>query len=212
MNVSQAKSAAVPARGRGRPSAEASAAITETLVEAAHDLFLDQGYAATSLDAVALKAGVPRSTLYKRFADKQALLDAVLARTIALWSSRVIRSPADLPPTLEERLVRYVRNMIVWHNRNEVRAFSAMVMAAQGSSRRSDFSGYANMVRIITEDVEQLSPPAERPRDCRRVAIALMALVAGWLELGEPGYAGEEQAGRDAAWLVSLFLRGRDAW
>jgi TetR/AcrR family transcriptional regulator, mexJK operon transcriptional repressor len=48
------------------------------ILEAARDLILDRGYAATSMDEVAGRARVSKTTLYKRFPSKEALFEAVI--------------------------------------------------------------------------------------------------------------------------------------
>lgn len=49
------------------------------IAEAARDLFLEHGYAATSIDAVASKAGVAVSTVYSVFKNKRGLLKGIRA-------------------------------------------------------------------------------------------------------------------------------------
>ncbi len=52
------------------------------LVDAALDLFVEHGYAATRLDDVAARAGVSKGTLYLYFAGKEDLFKAVIRETI----------------------------------------------------------------------------------------------------------------------------------
>ena len=54
-------------------------ATTTALVEAARELFAQDGFAATSLDAVVAKAGVTKGALYHHFAGKRELFAAVFA-------------------------------------------------------------------------------------------------------------------------------------
>ncbi len=54
------------------------------IVEAATRLFLDAGYAGTSLARVAEAAGVSKATLFKQFPTKAALFDAIVTRAWAL--------------------------------------------------------------------------------------------------------------------------------
>jgi TetR/AcrR family transcriptional regulator, regulator of autoinduction and epiphytic fitness len=54
------------------------------IVAAATALFLEQGYDRTSLAQVAERAGVSRATLFKQFATKAALFDAIVT---ASWST-----------------------------------------------------------------------------------------------------------------------------
>jgi AcrR family transcriptional regulator len=56
-----------------------SEATTGSLVEAARGLFAEDGYAATSLDAVVAKAGMTKGALYHHFAGKRELFAAVFA-------------------------------------------------------------------------------------------------------------------------------------
>lgn len=55
----------------------------EQMLDAAQRLFLEQGYAAASTDAIAAAAGVSKQTLYAYFPSKDDLLIAVLRRLVA---------------------------------------------------------------------------------------------------------------------------------
>ena len=75
-------SPSLEARG-GRPTREAAAALGGRIVEAATRLFLKQGYAAVSMEAIASAAGVSKRTLYARFTDKEAVMQAAVERLVA---------------------------------------------------------------------------------------------------------------------------------
>lgn len=64
----------------GRRQRERSDATVEDLLAAARALFAADGYSATSLDAVCLRAGVTKGALYHHFQGKQQLFSAVYAR------------------------------------------------------------------------------------------------------------------------------------
>lgn len=61
-----------------------AAAKRQQIVDAARELFLDNGFAATSMDAVVAQAGVSKQTLYRYFASKIELLAAVLTSEVEL--------------------------------------------------------------------------------------------------------------------------------
>jgi AcrR family transcriptional regulator len=67
-------------RRTGRPDQLASAARVRHIVDTAARLFIEQGYAATSLEQIAAAAGAGKQTLYRRFASKTGLFHAVIAR------------------------------------------------------------------------------------------------------------------------------------
>ena len=53
------------------------------MLAASRDLFLEQGYARATVDAIAARAGVSTQTVYNQFGTKCELLAAVLDRAIA---------------------------------------------------------------------------------------------------------------------------------
>jgi AcrR family transcriptional regulator len=66
-------------RGSGR-RAQYSASTKRALVDVAQELFTEQGYAGTSLDAIVAGARVTKGALYHHFVGKQALFEAVFER------------------------------------------------------------------------------------------------------------------------------------
>lgn len=62
-------------RTRSKPSAK-----REAILDAAQRLFLDEGYAATSMDSVAARAGVSKATIYAHFEGKDQLFAAIMHR------------------------------------------------------------------------------------------------------------------------------------
>ncbi len=53
----------------------------KSMVDAAKKLFLQQGYEGTSMEQIAIKAGVSKQTVYKHFADKQKLFTEIVLAT-----------------------------------------------------------------------------------------------------------------------------------
>lgn len=72
----------VATRVRGRTQAERTEATTTALVDAARELFARDGYDATSLDAVAARAGMTKGAVYHHFDGKRQLFEAVFSREI----------------------------------------------------------------------------------------------------------------------------------
>jgi len=79
-------------RGPGRLSAEDAARLPDRLLDAAQAVFIGQGYARATMDAIARAAGASRKTIYARYAGKEEVLAAVFER---LLQEAV---PADPPP------------------------------------------------------------------------------------------------------------------
>ncbi len=107
----QATTIAKPPRRGGRPSQAASAALADTIVTAATELFLRDGFVATSMEAVAAAAGVSKRTLYSRFADKPVLFRAAVTRLIAAWLPSFDEA-IEKSPSLDEALLHAARRML----------------------------------------------------------------------------------------------------
>lgn len=67
-----------PVRGRPR-----SSAADEAILDATRDLLADKGWAGLSVEAVAARAGVAKTTVYRRFSSRYDLAVAVLAEVVA---------------------------------------------------------------------------------------------------------------------------------
>ena len=68
---------------RGRPKDNVK---NEQILQAASDLFLDKGLKATSMDAVAGRAGVSKQTLYSHFKNKDALYQGVILNKLSSYN------------------------------------------------------------------------------------------------------------------------------
>jgi AcrR family transcriptional regulator len=100
------------------------AQLTRTaILDAAAVLFVDPGYAATPLTAIAARAGVAIQTVYKIFGSKKALLSALVDITIAgddepipLAERPFVAEVAALSDA-RDKLARYARHLVATHAR-----------------------------------------------------------------------------------------------
>lgn len=69
-------------RTGGRPSAEDASRLPDKIMDAAAHLFFQEGYGATSVEAIAKRAQISKRTFYHRFPDKAAVFSAVVHRLI----------------------------------------------------------------------------------------------------------------------------------
>jgi TetR/AcrR family transcriptional repressor of mexJK operon len=81
-------SGAAARRSGGRPTAQAAALLETKILDTATAAFLADGYAATTIEAVARACSVAKRTIYARWSGKPALFRAVLERLMAKWLSR----------------------------------------------------------------------------------------------------------------------------
>lgn len=102
---------------RGRPTAERAAELNPTIVTAALEVFLECGYEAATMEAIAERARISKGTLYARYPGKEPLFRAVLEERLEYWSAYAGAQDHLLPPELGARL-RYhaqtIRRMLEW--------------------------------------------------------------------------------------------------
>jgi AcrR family transcriptional regulator len=70
----------------------------ERLVVAAVDLFSEQGYDATTVEQIAKRAGVTKSTFFRHFPDKRELLSAGQETLSGLLVEGIAQAPSDASP------------------------------------------------------------------------------------------------------------------
>jgi len=97
-------------RNVGRPTRHEAAALPARILDAAQELFLAQGFEATSLNQIAAAATATKRTLYVKIGDKADLFAHVVRRMLdqrreKLNDATVTGSPA-------ERLVRFGENLL----------------------------------------------------------------------------------------------------
>ncbi len=84
---------------------EQGARSRERILDAAETLMADHGYAGTSISAICRESGLPASSVYWHFENKEGLLKAVMERGTARMLDE-ISAAYDAPGTPRERLNR----------------------------------------------------------------------------------------------------------
>jgi AcrR family transcriptional regulator len=67
----------------GRPTQARTRLARAAVIDAARSLFIERGYAATTIEAISSHADVPQATVYRLFASKSGILKALLDMSIA---------------------------------------------------------------------------------------------------------------------------------
>jgi len=96
------KNQTVRRRGAGRLTAEESAKLGDRLLDAAQALFIEKGFANTTMDDIARRAGSSTQTIYTRFSSKTEMLEAVARRvvetTVSAHQAATSVDPSNVSP------------------------------------------------------------------------------------------------------------------
>lgn len=86
-------------------------AVRERILDAATELFDQQGYISTSVRQIAAQLGCPSAILYNHFAHKEDILYSIVVRTrVELFDHECLHSPVGLDPA--DAVVEVLRRMV----------------------------------------------------------------------------------------------------
>jgi TetR/AcrR family transcriptional repressor of mexJK operon len=209
---------AEPKTRAGRPTAARVEAIDRNILAAARETFHASGFEAASMEAIAAAANVSKSTLYSRYAAKDALLRAVVEAQITDWSLERHRGRGPLPSDFKQRLVFHARDVLESLRWDGVRSFERILRDPNGPARDVAKALYEtayqqavdDLTREIVRGTQDFPAP---PRDPVRVAEMLIAMMSGWHavhDMVRP--ATSEEANAYAEHAVDVLFAGRAAW
>lgn len=200
----------------GRPDQQASEDLLRHIVDTATRLFIEQGYAATSIEQIASAAGSGKQTLYRRFASKEGLFTEVINRQgqrlvdLAVTTGETVDNPvAALKDScrmlfdfvLAPDMIRLQRILVAeiprFPNLGETVLENCMRPFKDMLNRLLSAASQAGAIRMANLDLTHH---------------LMIGLMTGWpvqqALLGQPAFAADadRDAYFEAAW--ALFLRG----
>ncbi len=167
----------------------AAAARSDALVEAAEAVFVARGFAGTSVEDIASRAGVSLATFYKAFASKEALFAEVVGRGMHAFVQVANEAMAD--GTGAQRLEALVQAAFRYFEEHDG-AFRLYLSATGGfpweyraNLREGAVARYHAFLDAIEGLVRSASPGYSR-KEARASAVAfagaLNALLGIWVE------------------------------
>jgi TetR/AcrR family transcriptional repressor of mexJK operon len=197
-------------RRPGRPSLT-----NEQLLDKALEVFLEQGYDRTSVEAITIAAGMAKRTVYQRYGDKKTLFKHALKRAIDDWILPLEDLAQHEAPDLETTLQNLGKTLV--SNIMSPAGIRLMRITNSESGRMPEIGAYTyeygteRTIRYLADLFRRyLDPGGVRDHDWREAAIAFLYLVVcgpptmtAWgLTLDEPTIEHHTRYG------VQLFLHG----
>ncbi len=188
------------------------------IVDAATTLFLRQGYAGTSMDAIAKLAAVSKQTVYKHFADKQRLFSEVVSATVDEVADPVHDEVLGLEATdnLEAGLRELARRQLESVMQPQVLQLRRLVISEAGrfpELGRSFYEhGAGRTIAALARAFERLTERRLLETDDPELAAAhfnwlvMSAPVNQAMLLGTDGPLAPEEIDRHASGGVRAFL------
>ncbi|MBU2888641.1 TetR/AcrR family transcriptional regulator [Celeribacter halophilus] len=206
-----------PARRRGRPVQMDHDAREAAILDAAHELMMEQGFDRVTMAGIARRAGMSKRTLYEYFDGQEALLGQVIARLSASFFRPLPAEDADKP--LAERL-RFLLTFNKPHGTDQqkrefMRTIIARAQTYPTLARELVQNGHERIVGYVLVELRREIAAGRLRLTEDRAALAAKILVSMvfedpipcLLDAGRPEATPEQRAERrDLA--ISLFLNG----
>ena len=136
-------------RCRGRPQRRPDSETRQIIYEAARHEFADNGFASTSMEAVARRAGVSTKTLYRLLPNKAALFEGMVSDRLDTFVSAVNLHAAD-HSDIQEALSAALMACADLALDKEVIALQRMILQETGKFPEIAGMFYANAIHRTT--------------------------------------------------------------
>ncbi len=155
----------------GRPRASSR----ETLADAACELFLEQGYEATSVGDIARRAGVSRSSFFNYFASKADILWSGLDAQIERLAERVLADDEDLEGAIVDIALEFTPDALA------LALVHGEAMAMQAEVEREAAVRRAAIARVVARHLQRDGATAVQAEVAGAAyAGAVLAAISAW--------------------------------
>jgi AcrR family transcriptional regulator len=180
----------------------------DRLFAAARDLFAEKGLEGLSVRAVAVRAGLSTMALYRHFADKDALLDALMQDGFAAWEARALAIDEPDPVVWLARLLSEYCDFAL---RDRHRFDAAFLLPASSARKypRDMAAGRSPVVSAMLERIGLAQAERRMPAAAPAIDIAttLSALAQGLVSMERAGrFVGEDAFRSTWSAVVDLTL------
>lgn len=165
-------------------SAELRGTARARILDAALAEFHDRGYAGTSLQAVAKRAGLTKGAVYWSFRDKQDLFLALVHERLDIPAEALMRLTADAPSNVETAplVSQGMAELVRTQPAVLLLMFEHWAMAARDPQLRPDFARrqsdlHSAMARALEARHATTGVPLTYPAE--RLATAILCLAGG---------------------------------
>jgi AcrR family transcriptional regulator len=157
--------------------AERRASTVEAIVSAAHALFAANGFAATSIDEIASRAGVAKGAVYHHFASKEEIFTRVLEGVHEAIADRPVPASAlkitDPSEQIAMGVLRYL-NAATEPGAKQILLIDGPAVLGWRKWREIDARFFGAKARAV---IERLLGPAAKPREVDAISHLLLGAV-----------------------------------
>lgn len=198
----------------GRPTREQAAAIDARILDGARAVFCRKGIANSGLEEIAAELGVSKHTLYRRYPNKAALLEAVVGHDVGRFRNALLSAADEDGAGALDALRRAALRYVEIGSSRDYAAFylSVSAEAAVSSALRKRLASWSRdalepLVGFVTAAQGEGELRPGDPASVCGILIDLLEGVNNRLRLGDDGLDDDGTAD-----LLSLFRLFEERW
>ncbi|EOQ72865.1 TetR/AcrR family transcriptional regulator [Acinetobacter lactucae] len=136
---------------RGRP---ANLTLSQTIIDAAYELFVELGFKAATLNMVAQRANISKLSIYRHFENKEALFSAVVATRCQHFATHAFLK--DLDGSAEEQLMSVGSSLLCTLLSSDFRSLETMIIADRTNQKLLSELHYEVVFVHVIRQIEAL--------------------------------------------------------
>ncbi|WP_320170500.1 TetR/AcrR family transcriptional regulator [Maridesulfovibrio sp.] len=180
----------------------------QQIVEAAKELFAGSGFAATSMDDVAVAAGVTKQTVYRYFPSKSDLFKATLQACTGQVPAKHVFGDGDISEELYGFAMRFLRFHVSAEYLDTIRLLMSegrteedlgAIFFANGPQRSKD---------LLSAFLKEHIPEIRDTDQAAFIFVSMLLNVRMPLLLGLSKSVSEKELDKHARYAVDVFLNG----
>jgi AcrR family transcriptional regulator len=187
------------------------------VMDAAVQLFLANGFDQTSMDAIAARAGVSKTTVYAHYTDKLALFTAVVERSAQALAVDLDETRLPAGQDAEARLMQLLLTVLEATTAPEFLAFLRVMISENTRhpdlARAMEEAQPVDLIGLIASTLEdEASQRGYRLSDPRHFATLLLRMAVSSPQLDSLLFSkfrpDQSLLEAHARWVIAIFLRG----
>ncbi len=175
----------------------------------AHDLFIKQGYTATSMRQIAEEAGIGKATIYHHFPDKQTIVLELLKSTMNRMEEALQLVKAETEPRRRILVAVGVSVKYLLESTDIMQIVRREVPGGRDQMKDKFLSFFSSYIELLSEAIRQGTEQGIfRPVDPEIAARTLMTMIQGTFSMAYLGGGRPYTLQKTIDSLLDIYFQG----
>jgi AcrR family transcriptional regulator len=183
----------------------------EKILHVARRLFIQRGYTATSMRQVAEEAAIGKATIYHYFRDKEAIVLALLHRSMTLMNDSLLAIRAEESPRARIQVAASVSVNFLIESADIIQVVRREVSTGRDQMQAGFMDFFREYMALLAEAIERgIEQGMFRPVDSADAARVLMNMIQGTFAMAYLSGVRPQSTEKTVDALLDVFFQGID--